>query len=76
MYQMCILEKLSFKTSRGSMPLDLPSLLAVSMHDPIIARPTLIDWTAFAGPELPVLLLIPRLFLIHYSKKKFEFNPE
>ena len=38
---MCILEKLNFKISRGSMPPDPPSLLAPSAVQPILAGPTL-----------------------------------
>ena len=38
---MCILEKLNFKISRGSMPPDPPSELHPSTHDPVVAGPTL-----------------------------------
>ena len=41
MRQMCILEKLNFKTSRRSMPPDLPSVFAPSALDPIFARLTM-----------------------------------
>ena len=38
---MCILEKLNFKISRGSMPPEPPSVLAPAALDPIIAGPTM-----------------------------------
>ena len=38
---MCVLEKLNFKISRGSMPLDPPSVLAPSVLDPLSAASTL-----------------------------------
>ena len=38
---MCILEKLNFKIFRGYMPPDLPSVLAPSAFDPILAGPIL-----------------------------------
>ena len=39
--KMCILEKLKFKISQGSMCLDPPSVIAPSALDPIFAGPTL-----------------------------------
>ena len=41
MRQMCILEKLNFKTSWRSIPPDLPSVFAPSALDPIFARLTM-----------------------------------
>ena len=38
---MCILEELTFKIFRECMPSDLPSVLAPSAFDPILAGPTL-----------------------------------
>ena len=38
---MCVLEKLNFKISRGSMPLDPPSVLAPPVLDPLSAASTL-----------------------------------
>ena len=37
---MCVLEKLNFKVSRGSMTLDPLSVLAPPAHDPLSARST------------------------------------
>ena len=39
--QMCVLEKLNFKISRGSMPPDPPSVLAPPVLDPLSAGSTL-----------------------------------
>ena len=38
---MCVLEKLNFKISRGSMTPDPPSVLAPPVLDPLSARSTL-----------------------------------
>ena len=38
---MCVLEKLNFKISRGSMPPDTPSVLTPSVLDPLSAVSTL-----------------------------------
>ena len=39
--QMCVIEKLNFKISQGSMPLDPPSVLAPPVLDPLSAGSTL-----------------------------------